>query len=50
MTAVFIEVGILLAVVGFLGFLAMDDIRNRRIRAEEDRAKVEQKSKDEWQE
>ncbi|MBI3771834.1 MAG: hypothetical protein HY272_03940 [Gammaproteobacteria bacterium] len=49
MTPVLIEVGILLAVLGFLGFLAMDDIRNRRRRAEEDRAKAEQESEDERQ-
>lgn len=49
MTPVLIEVGILLAVVGFLAFLARDDIRNRRQRVEEDRAKAEQKNKDELQ-
>lgn len=49
MTPVLIEVGILLAVVAFLLYLAFDDRRNQRLRAEEDRVALEKARKSERQ-
>lgn len=37
MTAIIIQIVIVLAVVGFLVFLARDDMRNQKIREEEER-------------
>lgn len=45
MTATFIEIGVLLAIIAFLGFLAYDDHKNRRRREEEDRLKEQQAQK-----